>query len=180
MRTRTQVQELLYGALLAALAILIPTVFRGWLQVIVPPFSATLGSHVPTMLAMFISPMTAALVGVGSALGFLLTLGPIVALRAAVHILIGVMGARLTRRGKHPWLVLSLTALPHAVGESLVVLPFGFDLYQAFVVVGLGTLLHHSVDAVLTVVLNSSLAKAGVKLNKLVPDSCDRNHTMLR
>ena len=61
MRTRTQVQELLYGALLAALAILIPQ-FSG---LAAGDCSAVFGDsrgHVPTMLAMFISPMTAALV----------------------------------------------------------------------------------------------------------------------
>lgn len=168
MRTKIKVQELLYGSLLAALAILIPTVFRGWLQVVIPPFSATLGSHVPSMLAMFISPWTAALVGIGSALGFLVTLGPIVAMRAAVHILFGVVGAHFARRGMPMWAVLAVTALPHAVGESLVVLPFGYDIYSALVIVGLGTLLHHGVDSLLTAALMGSLAKAGFKINKLV------------
>ncbi|MDP3486359.1 MAG: ECF transporter S component, partial [Bacillota bacterium] len=71
-------KELLYGALLTALALMIPLLFRGWLQIVIPPFTATLGSHVPVMLAMFVSPLVAALVGVGSAVGFLITLGPVV------------------------------------------------------------------------------------------------------
>lgn len=166
MRGRTEIQELLYGAFLAALAVLIPTAFSGWLQVYFPPFSATLGSHLPTMLAMFISPVVAALVGIGSSLGFLMTLGPVVAGRAAVHILIGVMGAQLVRKGYTRKGVLALTALPHAIGEAIVVILFGFDLYTALVVVGVGTILHHGVDSVITLAVVGSLAKAGVKLNK--------------
>lgn len=169
MKTGMTVQELLYGALLAALAILIPTVFKGWLQVYIPPFSATLGSHVPTLLAMFISPWVAALVGIGSALGFFITLGPVIAMRAAVHIVIGVMGAHLVRRGYGSIAVVSIIALPHAVLEALVVISFGFELYTALVVVGLGTALHHGVDSVIALALKGSLAKAGLPLGRLVP-----------
>jgi len=169
MKPRMPVQELLYGAILAALAIMIPTVFSGWLQIVIPPFSATLGSHVPTMLAMFLSPTVAALVGIGSAFGFFVTLGPIVAMRASVHILVGVMGAKLIRRGYSPLTALALTALPHALGESIVVMPFGFDLYTALVVVGLGTLLHHIMDSIFALALNGSLSKAGFSLRKMIP-----------
>jgi len=155
-------KELLYGALLTALALLIPLVFRGWLQIVIPPFSATLGSHVPVMLAMFISPIVAALVGVGSTIGFLITLGPIVAARAAVHIFFPFAGAFLLRKGRKPWQVLALVAPLHALGEALVVIPFGFTPYSAIVVVGIGTLLHHSADAVITLMFSSALHKAGV------------------
>lgn len=168
MKSQVKVKELLYGSLLAAIAIIIPTAFGGWLQVAIPPFSATLGSHVPTVLAMFISPWVAALVGVGSALGFMITLGPIVALRAAVHIVIGVFGAKLVQRGYKSWLVLILTAIPHALGEAIVVIPFGFDLYTALVVVGIGTFLHHIVDFSLGLALKRSLSKVGLPITELV------------
>lgn len=67
---RLTTKELLYGALLTGLALLIPLAFQGWLQVTIPPFSATLASHLPTMLAMTISPWTAALVGQAPAWAF--------------------------------------------------------------------------------------------------------------
>ncbi len=74
---RLTMKELVYGAVLTAVALAIPLAFQGWLQISLPPFSATLGSHIPSMLAMAISPpWVAALVGLGSSLGFLLTLGP--------------------------------------------------------------------------------------------------------
>lgn len=162
------VKEMLYGALLTGFAILIPLVFRGWLQIYIPPFSATVGSHVPTMLAMFISPWVAVWVGLGSTLGFLVTLGPVIAARASIHILFGLAGALLFQRGFKPWQVLLLTAPIHAAGESLVVMPFGFALYQALVVVGIGTLLHHALDSGVSLVLYGALGKAGIPLDRLV------------
>ena len=162
---RLTTKELLYGALLTGLALLIPLAFQGWLQVTIPPFSATLASHLPTMLAMTISPWTAALVGAGSSLGFLLTLGPVVALRAAVHILFGVAGAWLYARDQTLRKALLLTLPIHALGETLVVLPFGFSFQQALLVIGLGTALHHLADGAITSAVFQALSKAGVRLD---------------
>ncbi|HHY80897.1 MAG TPA: ECF transporter S component, partial [Thermoanaerobacter sp.] len=67
MKTR----EITIGGLLAALSLIIPLAFGGVLGIVIPPFSATLASHVPVMLAMLISPATAVFVGVVSAIGFL-------------------------------------------------------------------------------------------------------------
>ena len=39
-------REVVYGALLTALALLIPLAFGGFLSVMIPPFSATIASHV--------------------------------------------------------------------------------------------------------------------------------------
>ncbi|HPT83756.1 MAG TPA: ECF transporter S component [Limnochordia bacterium] len=161
---RLSVKELLYGALLTALALLIPLAFQGWLQVVIPPFSATLASHLPSMLAMTISPWTAALVGFGSSLGFLLTLGPVVALRAAVHVLFGVAGAWVYRRDQRLWKALLVAWPIHVLGETLVVLPFGFTFRQALIVIGLGTALHHLADGAITAAVFHSLTKAGVSL----------------
>lgn len=165
-----KVRELVLGALLTALALVVPLVFRGWLQVYIPPFSATLASHVPSMMAMFISPMVAGMVGLGSSLGFLVTLGPVIAGRAFIHVIFGVVGALLLARGAKPWLVLfALTPPIHAAGEALVVALFGFQAYEIFVAVGLGTLLHHMVDAAITVALMAALARSGVQLGFPAP-----------
>jgi len=161
---RISMKELLYGALLTALALLIPMAFQGWLQISIPPFSATLGSHLPTMLAMTISPWVAVLVGLGSSLGFLITLGPIIAARAFIHVFVGVAGAYLYRKDIKFWQILLLTIPIHAIGEALIVMPFGFKLYDALVVIGIGTALHHLADGGITLVLHRSLKKAGVSL----------------
>lgn len=159
---RISIKELLYGALLTALALLIPLAFQGWLQVSIPPFSATLGSHVPSMLAMTVSPWVAVLVGFGSSFGFLVTLGPIVAARAAVHIVFGAVGAYLYQRGFKLWQVLLIILPIHAVGESLVVMPFGVGWYQSLVLIGIGTFLHHLADSAITLTLYGALKKAEV------------------
>jgi niacin transporter len=161
---RMTMKDLLYGALLTALALLIPLAFQGWLQVAIPPFSATLASHLPSMLAMTISPWVAVLVGLGSSFGFFMTLGPIVAMRAMVHVLFGVIGAKLYQKGLKLPHILLLTLPIHALGESLVVMIFGFDLYQALVIIGLGTALHHIADSAITLAVYGSLRKAGVPL----------------
>lgn len=166
---KIKTRELVIGALLTAMALVIPLVFRGTLQVYIPPFSATLASHVPSLLAMFISPWVAAMVGLGSTFGFLVTLGPVIAARASIHVLFAVTGAYLFRAGMRPWAVM-LAVLPiHALGEALIVIPFGFDLYKAGVVVGIGSALHHLADSVITLGLMGALAAVGVKYAESLP-----------
>ncbi len=161
---RMTMKELLYGALLTALALLIPLAFQGWLQVAIPPFSATLASHLPTMLAMTVSPWVAILVGLGSSFGFFVTLGPIVAMRAFTHVIFGAIGAKLYQKGFKLWHVLLLTLPIHALSEAVVVMFFGFSLYQSLVVIGIGTALHHVADSAITLSVFSALVKAGVPL----------------
>lgn len=152
-------RQMVTGAMLAAVALLIPLFFRNWLQIQIPPFTATLGAHIPSMLSIFLGPPVAVMVGLGSALGFLLTLGPVVAARALMHAVFGLAGALMYRVVPRPALVL-LAMLPvHALSESLVVLPFGVPLDKALLVVGLGTALHHLVDAGTTLLLLSWLQK---------------------
>lgn len=160
---RMTMRDLVYGALLTALAILIPIAFTG-LRVILGPFTATLASHLPSMLAMIISPWTAALVGIGSAIGFLNSATPIVAMRALTHAIFGAIGAKLYQNGMKFWLVLLITLPIHAISESIVVMFFGFSLYQGLVIVGIGTALHHVMDSSITLALYGSLRKAGVPL----------------
>jgi niacin transporter len=117
------------------------------------------------MLAMFINPLVAAAVGIGSTIGFFITLTPVIAARASVHIVFGIMGALLYRRGAKPWQVFAFTAPVHAIGEAVAVIPFGFSLYDSLVLVGIGTLLHHIMDAAIALSLFVSLRKAGLQLS---------------
>ncbi|WP_227766866.1 ECF transporter S component [Zhaonella formicivorans] len=153
MKTR----ELVLGGLLTSLALLIPLAFGGFLGVLIPPFSATLASHVPLMLAMTISPAVAIIVALGSTLGFLIKLGPIIAARAFMHVFVGYTGATLIKQGKPLYLVLLLVLPIHALGEALIVIPFGFSLYNAGVVVGLGTAFHHLADSFITLAVVKQL-----------------------
>lgn len=153
MRTK----EVVYGALLTALALLVPLALGGFLSVMIPPFSATLASHLPVMIAMLISPYVALMVGLGSALGFLIKLGPVIAARAAVHAVFGVAGAVAIRKGLSFGQALMLTLPIHAIGEALIVLPFGFSLQKAGLVVGVGTVLHHLIDAAISLAVVVSI-----------------------
>jgi len=151
-----------YGAVLTALAILIPISFGGFLGVYIPPFSATLASHVPLMLGMAISPLVAGAVGLGSAIGFLIKLGPVIGARAAMHVVVGVTGATLVQKGVSYPLVLLAMAPLHGLLEALIVVPFGFNLYRAGVVVGIGTVLHHLVDSGIALAVLPLLKGAGL------------------
>lgn len=156
MKTR----EMVTGGMLVGLSMLIPLAFGGIFSIKIPPFTATLGAHVPTMLAMLISPKVAALTGLGSALGFMFALGlPVVGARASVHMVWGFVGGVLVRKGMPFWLVLLVIAPLHAVMEALIVLPFGFSLYDMGVVVGIGTLLHHLLDSTITLAIYAVIGR---------------------
>ena len=155
-------RSLVYGALLTALAIAIPIAFGGVLGVYIPPFSATLASHVPLMIAMLVGPGVALAVGGGSAIGFMVKLGnPVIAARAAMHAPVGYVGGLLVKRGMAYHYVILVTAPLHAALEALIVIPFGFDLYRAGVVVGVGTFLHHLVDGFIALSVVSVLRSTG-------------------
>ncbi|MGI6225076.1 MAG: ECF transporter S component [Peptococcales bacterium] len=145
-----KIKELVLGALLTALALLIPLAFGGFLGVTLPPFSATLASHVPVMLAMTVNPLVAFIVGAGSAFGFLIKLGPIVGARALMHVIFAVFGAIIIKKGWSLRNTLIFTLPIHALSEAFIVIPFGFSLYDAGVVIGVGTALHHGIDAAIT------------------------------
>jgi len=155
-------KEMIYGAILTSLALIIPLAFGGFLGITLPPFSATLASHVPVMIAMTISPATAFAVASGSALGFLLKLGPVIAARASMHIVFGVTGALLYKRGMSLSKVLLIVLPIHALSEALIVIPFGFNLYDAGIVIGVGTGLHHILDSFITLFIGTLLVKNNI------------------
>mgnify|MGYP000915213478 CR=1 FL=1 len=156
MKTR----NIVTGALLSALSLMISLVFGQSLSVFIPPFSATLASHVPTMIAFTVSPGAAVMVGLVSAFGFLIAKGPVVAARALVHAVFGFVGACSYRKDGSLLKALAITAPIHALGEALAVIPFGFDLRTAFLIVGVGTIIHHGIDAAITLAVVKSLSKS--------------------
>ncbi|KAE9634971.1 MAG: rane protein [Defluviitaleaceae bacterium] len=156
-------KKLTIAALLTALAIVIP--FAVFFKVVIPPFTATLGSHVPMFIAMFFGPEVAIMVGIGSALGFFLNLGVVVGARAFMHVFVGLAGAMLIKKGMSFGKVSVITAPLHGLLEVLVVVPFiGFDVYKLLVVTGIGTVLHHFADAFISYLLVNVLQKSA-KLN---------------
>lgn len=161
MNTNKNVKELVFAALLTAFAIIIPIQF-GFLKIYIPPFSATIASHVPMFLAMLISPMVAVIVGIGSGVGFLLSGMPMpIVFRALTHIIVGLVGARIVLKDKNFKKAILITGPIHGILEALVVIPFvGGDMYQILVVTGVGTFIHHYIDGAVSYVLAEAVAKS--------------------
>ena len=138
-------KKITIAALLTASAIIIP--FIVVFKVVIPPFTATLGAHVPMFIAMLLGPETIIMVGLGSALGFFLNLGPLVGARAFMHVFVGLTGAYLIKKGMSFGKVVTITAPIHGVLEGLVVMPFiGIDVYNLIIITVVGTILHHMAD----------------------------------
>lgn len=169
---KNNIRKLTLAGLLTAFAIIIPIVFGSFLKIQIPPFSATLASHVPMFFAMLIAPEVAVVVGIGSALGFLITSPAVIAARAFTHTFVGLAGALLIRRGVSFKKVIALTAPIHAILEALIVIPFGFTAVNALYVVGIGTVAHHFVDGFITVILVGALERAlRIKLTSISSDT---------
>ena len=156
-----KIKQMVYAGLLTALAIIIPIQF-GFLKITIPPFTATLAAHVPMMLSMLISPAVAIVVGIGSTLGFLISGVPMpVVVRAATHILVGYIGAKIIIKNQSYVKAVAIPAPIHGILEMIVVIPFvGFNLYQLLIITAVGGILHHCVDSVIAYVLVKAVARA--------------------
>lgn len=154
-------RQMVYAGLLTALAIIIPIQFI-FLRFTFGPFTATLVSHVPMILAMLISPFVAVVVGIGSTIGFLMAgSDPIIIARAATHIIVGYVGAKIIMKSQSYITAVTITAPIHGLLEAAIVIPFfGLNIYKILVVVAVGTILHHAVDSTIAYVTVKAVAKA--------------------
>lgn len=165
METSTaRLKKLTIAGMLVAVGILIPMFSP--VRVVIEPASFTLASHVVIFMAMFISPLMAVAVSVGTTIGFQFGGFPlVVVLRAGSHALYAFVGAYyLHKIAKEPLSpvkarVFSFAmAIIHAIAEVAVVSVFFFggtinpmSLEQGFFVsvimlVGVGTIVHSMVD----------------------------------
>ncbi len=181
-RKTISTKNLVASALLTAFGILIPLVMQPPFKIVLEPASFTLASHVPVMISMFISPMSALIVSIGTALGFLLSGMPVViAVRALSHIVFALIGAVLIQKNyvnirDHGKLVILclLLAIIHGMMEVAVTVPFYFSgalsegfyansfAYGVLLLVGVGTVIHSCIDFVITVFIVKILKKARV------------------
>lgn len=158
------IKDLTLAALLTAISMLITF---SPLKLYIPPFSVTLGSHVPTMIALFINPVVTVLTVIGSCIGFaLVTANPIVVIRAASHIFFAFAGMYMIKKHWNIFLVIVITGLIHATGEMLIVYfltpifaPDTAVLYVTYVAF-FGTLIQHGIDALITAPILSVLKQA--------------------
>lgn len=176
-KNKSYTKQIVIAAMLTAFSIIIPMLpFKLPLP---QPFSVTLASHVPTIVAMFISPWVAVCTVIGSTIGFLISVSPIVAIRAASHIVFAVTGALLLKKRCNPYVVLLVCAILHGLFEALMVIWFGplFGFTQDMLtaqyiwgtVFGI-TIFHHCIDCLLSVILLVALEKAKfIKDTRLLP-----------
>ena len=177
------VKRLTISALLIAMGIIIPMVMP---RITIGPASFTLASHVPVFIAMFISPVVAIAVSLGTGFGFFLSATPIIALRALSHLIFAVIGAVILQ--KHPEILINkegkFTLLNgklqlfnvgigviHSAAELVVVSVFytmgnlpgtyytACFMYSIFLLMGVGGLIHSLVDFSIAYFLASTLSK---------------------
>lgn len=164
------INQLVLAGALCGIGIVVPMLMP---KIVIGPMSFTLASHVAIFIAMFISPKLAAVVCLGTTLGFFMTTPVIIALRAASHICFALLGAVLIR--KIPEIIekpLPSTvfngglAFVHALAEVAVVSPFflagsifkpeqladGYVM-SVLVLVGVGTFLHSLIDYTVSIML---------------------------
>lgn len=176
MKKENNLLVMITSALLCAIGIVIPMFCP---KIVIGPASFTLASHVPLFLAMFISPGVAAVVALGTTLGFFLAGFPLViVLRALSHIVFALVGAVWLRRASQTLVNIGGTAvfglvisILHAACEVAVVtwFFFGDQLSKAsytsgyfvtvILLVGLGGVVHSMIDYSLAVAVWRPLAR---------------------
>lgn len=172
MNTHKKIYTMTLSAILIAVGTVIPMFMP---RVIVGPMSFTLASHVAVMLALFISPSVAIAVALGTTLGFFFSGLPlVVVIRALSHVIWAFLGAYYVKKYPQTFesplktILFNLAiAGMHAVGEMIAVVPFyygaGMDVqtfcYMVFGLVGLGTIIHSSVDFGISLVVWKVLSK---------------------
>lgn len=164
MKQHNKIQSMVISALLCAIGIIIPMFSP--LKFVFEPASFTLASHVPIIIAMFISPAVASSVALITGFGFLLGGFPIViVLRALTHVIFASLGAYMLKKNGNllrtpvsTFLFGFLISVVHAVCEVIIVTLFylGNNMTEAYyengylmtviVLVGIGTIIHSIVD----------------------------------
>lgn len=173
-----KIHTMVLSALLIAVGIVIPMYMP--IKLMIEPASFTLASHVAIIVAMFVSPFVAVTVALGTTLGFLLGGFPLaVVLRALSHVVWASVGAWYLERHpdlftdiKKSILFILFIGVLHGVCEVLIITPMyishslpaanytsGF-LYSIFTLVGIGTVVHSSVDFVLSLAVWKVLARS--------------------
>ena len=158
--------------MLSAVGILIPLISP--IKIIIEPASFTLASHVPIIIAMFISPVVAAFVSLITSVGFLIAgFPPVVVCRALSHIVFAVIGAFILKKNGNilnsyktaiPFVL--LISIIHAVCEVIVSTLFYFQgqasssfLTMVIGLVGVGTMIHSTIDFVIAALVWVPLQK---------------------
>lgn len=143
--------------------------------------SATLFSHVPIIVAMFVSPFVAFFACAGATLAFMLKLGnPLITARAFSHLFFAVPGAFLIKKGigtrgfSIAIVAVVLTAV-HTIMEIFAVIvmlsiidPARITLFYIIAEVGITAFIHGLIDYAAALVVYQATARAGILDNKFL------------
>jgi niacin transporter len=167
-QNKDKVKTMTISALLCALGILIPMTFP---RIILGPASFTLASHVPVIIAMFISPSVAAFVSLVTTIGFLIAgFPPVIVLRALTHLIFSFIGAYMLKKNSHllqsfnsTVLFAAFISIIHGIAEVAIVTYFfqinglSTEFYEkgyllsVVLPVGVGTFIHSLLDFTIAV-----------------------------
>lgn len=175
MKSHKHMQVLVLASLLIAVGTVVPMLMP---KIIIGPMSFTLASHVAVMVAIFISPNVAIAVALGTTLGFFMAGFPfVVVMRALTHVIWAFIGAKYAQKNpqifEKPFKTLQfnlMIAFIHALSEMIIVIPFyygnGMDIqtfaYMVFGLVGIGTIVHSSIDFCITLPVWKALSQSRV------------------
>lgn len=161
-------KEMVLAAILTALSLIIT---YSPVKLDLGFFTLTLGAHVPTLIALFVSPWVALMTIIGSCLGFLFVTGNlIVVTRAALHILFALIGIKMLKKRVNIFLIILVTALVHALSEGIcvylltpIILPDSDTAVLSAAIIALsGTFVHHLIDSAIAAPIITALSKAKI------------------
>lgn len=172
----SKIQTITISALLCAIGIVIPMFAP---KIVLEPASFTLASHVPIIIAMFISPIVAISVALITSMGFFFAGFPlVVVLRALTHLVFATIGAiilknnsNLLNKKSSTTLFAFLISVVHAVCEVIVVTFFYWGdsvtglyyekgyLLSVIGLIGVGTIIHSMIDFSISILVWKPIKK---------------------
>ncbi len=168
-RNQQMTREITFAAILTALSIIIT---YSPVKLNLSFFTLTLGAHVPTFLAMFISPWVAVMSVIGSCIGFFMAIPApsniLVMIRAALHIIFTLAGMKMLSKNVNIFLVIILTALMHSLAEGIAVYfltpvivanSTSSQLGAGWIALT-GTFVHHFIDSAIATPILVALSRA--------------------
>ena len=168
---KNSTRELVLAAVLTALSIVIT---YSPVKLNLGFFTLTLGAHVPTMLAMFISPHVAVMTVIGSCVGFFTAIPApnnlLVMIRAALHLIFVFVGMKMLSKNMNIFLVIVVTSLLHSIAEGVAVYLLTPVIIENSTTAALaagefalgGTFVHHYIDSAITAPILLALSRAGL------------------
>lgn len=157
----SNIRSMAIAAMLTALSIVIPLLPIP--KIVIEPFSATPASHLPAILSMFMGPYVCVATSIGAALGFFLGLGSaVIAMRAFSHIIFTILGCLMIKKKINIFVVWAVTMVFHGLAEAIVATVYGSAFSAVWLSVGVFTMIHHTIDFAISMVVYKALKTAKV------------------